>query len=517
MTEQEKNLIALLDSSDEANIALALILQQQLQSPIVEKRINDYQKMLELYAATDRRYTPVNSLSEDLPHLNFRSYLSDTDLPHIFSIQYYAWGGQSMGFEETPEDVKYSIYRTLLYFNLEDWFISNKTDKEIYDHNWSKSIIQIWVTYRLVEILPIFELLAKHWDDTPDMDYYFGEIYFERGDYSTAQQYFTKYVDAVPDGVSAISRYSDRSNYRFYKNKEYAPEEWHLLPQRHWSILKINAVGDSGSHPDYHALAPNTMEARIFLAQIASKQNDLLEAEKQYDLAIALCPEHWLAPHLPLAELLLYSPNPHPKKINKALAHLRHFWQNIAAINPQKYTHSASAWHGWHAEYGRLADYLTQRYPLLYTGVNYYYIAERYFLAAEQLRQLKADLSNVFDLLHTSATAISTTLSLYDLKKMTAKPFPNIFYARRPRLIFELLAALKQTSQKHKTKDLRIMAYSQLIKCNWQKIATAALIEKIQLIWQHYRDRSQVQILLNKYAKWLSKNDRCHRILLRKR
>jgi hypothetical protein len=517
MTEQEKNLIALLDSSDEANIALALLLQEQLQSPLVEKRINDYQKMLELYIATDRRYKPINSLSEDFPRLKFHSYLSDTDLPSIFSIQYYAWGGQSLGFEETQEDVKYSIYRTLLHFNLEDWFASNKTDKETYDYNWSKSLIQIWVTYRLVEILPIFELLAKHWDDTPDMDYYFGEIYFERGDYTTAQQYFIKYVDAVPDGVSAISRYSDLYTCRFYKDKQYAPEEWHLLPQRHWSILKINTIGDLGSDPAYHAFPPNTMEARIFLAQIASKQNDLLEAERQYDLAIALCPEHWLAPHLPLAELLLYSPNPHPKKINKAIAHSRRSWQNIAPLNPQKYSHNASAWHGWQDEYGRLAQYLCQRYPLLYTGVNHYYIAERYFLAAQRLRELKADLSTVFDLLHTSATTISIALNKYDLKEMTSKRYPNIFYARRPRLVFELLAALKHSSQKHKTKDLRIMAYSQLVKCNWQKIATSALIEKIQLIWQHYRDRQQVQILLQKYVKWLPQNDRCHRILLRKR
>jgi hypothetical protein len=301
-----------------------------------------------------------------------------------------------------------------------------------------------------------------------------------------------------------------------YQDKDYSPEEWHLLPQRHWFLLKMDTLSCLFSHPCHHALPPNTMEARIFLAQIATKENDLAEAEKQYDLAIALCPEHWLAPHLPLAELLLYSQNPHPKKINKALVHLRRFWQNIATI-PQKYSNYKTDWHTRQDDYAKLVEYLTQYYPLLYTGINYYYLAERYFLAAQRLRQLKTNVKTVFELLHTSAAAISSALSKYDLKEITAKPFPNIFYARRPRLGFELLAALKHTSQKNKTKDLRIRAYSLLINCNWQKIATAALIEKIQLLWQHYRDRPQLQILFRKYGKWIPKNDRCHRILLHKR
>jgi tetratricopeptide (TPR) repeat protein len=446
MTEQEKNLIALLDSSDEANIALALILQQQLQSPVVEKRINDYQKMLQLYAATDKYYDTTNTLSEGLPLLNFHSFLSDSNLPDIFSIQYYAWGGQSYGFEETPEYIEYSIYRALLHFNLEDWFVRQKTDSKVHERNRSKNLIQIWVTYRFVEILPLFELLAKHCNDTPDMDYYFGEIYFERGDYCTAQRYFTKYVDAVPDGVSAISRYSDIGRGLFYKNEEYAPEAWHLLPQQHWSILKINTISYLGSTPAAHAFPPNTMEARMFLAQIASKQNDLIEAERQYDSAIALCPEHWLAPHLQLAELLLYSQSPNPDDINKAVAHLHCSWQNIALIDAHKYTCNVSAWYGWQEEYGKLAQYLTLRYPLLYTGINYYYLAERYFLAAEHLRQLKANSTIVFELLHTSSAAISTAFYCHDLKQMTDETNPNTFYNRRPRLIFELLEALKHTS-----------------------------------------------------------------------
>jgi hypothetical protein len=516
MTEQEKNLIALLDSSDEANIALALILQQQLQSPVVEKRINDYQKMLELYIEGNSRHKKTINFSKDLMGLNFNSYLKDSDLPHIFSINAYPWGGQSFGFLETPEDIKYSIYRTLLHVNLEDWFASNKPDRERYDRDWTNSIIQLWVTFRLTEILPFFELIAKYWDNTPDMNYYFGGIYLELGDLALSRHYFSLYVDAVPDGVSTISRFSQVFKINHYQDKDYSPEEWHLLPQRHWFLLKMDTLSCLFSHPCHHALPPNTMEARIFLAQIATKENDLAEAEKQYDLAIALCPEHWLAPHLPLAELLLYSQNPHPKKINKALVHLRRFWQNIATI-PQKYSNYKTDWHTRQDDYAKLVEYLTQYYPLLYTGINYYYLAERYFLAAQRLRQLKTNVKTIFELLHTSAAAISSALSKYDLKEITAKPFPNIFYARRPRLGFELLAALKHSSQKNKTKDLRIRAYSLLINCNWQKIATAALIEKIQLLWQHYRDRPQLQILFRKYGKWIPKNDRCHRILLHKR
>lgn len=497
-------LIALLDSGQDDNIQLALTLALTQAGQAFFARLAQYENVAKAYCkAYQQHYQPEN-LSEYIPKFDFKNQLAIDDQPEIFSVQPYPWGGQGFGFGYTAARVLYIIQKSLLHSNLEAWMIEKKANTDNYDQTWTHVIVQLWATFRIVEIEPLLLCIAKYWDASYEPIYYLGEIAYQRQDYDLARQYFEHFLSLLPADVSSLSQFRHYSQRRISEEPAETPAEKakNLLPLPWANLVSITALYDN---PCYHALPPNSMEARIFLAQIALKAANIKEAERQYLLAIELCPRHWLAPHFALGRLLLQQ----KKQTKTAIRHFLQAEKNILAVAPelQKYA-SPMSWQSASDDYPDLCQYLPQRYPILYAGINGQYIAAIFFAAAQRLRKNKKQQLIRAQLLARAAFWAATTLRKTKPNKNNNYIEADIFYRKQPKLLLEILAALANISHKKQSKDFRIMAYSEVIKQlapypQHEKTLALALTAKIQALWLHYRDKPQIRLLIQQHKNLL--------------
>lgn len=510
-------LIALLDSGENENIDLAFLLAPSQGGKAFYTRLAQYENVAQAYCKAYQLHYKPEKLSEYILSFNFKNELSIDDQPKIFGVQPYPWGGQGYGFDHTAVQLIYLLQKSLLHSNLEAWMIEKKENTEIYNQTWTHVIVQLWATYRIVEIEPLLLLVAKYWDASHEPIYYLGEIAYQRQDYDLARQYFEQFLTLLPAGVSNLSQFRHYS-IRQVQVDEDSPESAataaakkikNPLPLPWANLVSIVALHDN---PTYHALPPNSIEAHIFLAQIALKAANIKEAERQYLLAIELCPRHWLAPHFAFGSLLLQQ----KKQTKTAVKHFFQAEENILAVAPQlqKYA-SPMSWQSASDDYPDLCQYLPERYPILFAGVNGHYIAALFYEAAQQLKRKKKQVFERFQLLTRAAFWAAQALSKIQQPPKKANYIePDIFYRRRPTLLAEILAALADCHYKKLTKDLRIVAYTKVMsaltdKPQHERLFALALSAKITAIWLHYRDKPQIRLLfqqhktiLKKYALW---------------
>jgi tetratricopeptide (TPR) repeat protein len=496
-------LIALLDSGENENISLAFLLAPSQGGKAFYTRLAQYENVAKAYCkAYQQHYQPEN-LSEYIPKFDFKNQLAIDDQPEIFSVQPYPWGGQGFGFGYTAARVLYIIQKSLLHSNLEAWMIAKKANAENYDQTWTHVIVQLWATYRIVEIEPLLLLIAKYWDASYEPIYYLGQIAYQRQDYDLARQYFEQFLTLLPANVSSLSQFRHYSQRRISEDSDQAPAKKakNTLPLPWDNLRTIAALHDN---PQYHALPPNSLEAHIFLAKIALHNNNINEAESQYLQAIALCPTHWLAPHFELGQLLLK----YRHKTKAALRHLLQAEKNTLAAPYLNINDSAMSWQASADDYPELCQYLPQRYPILYAGINGQYIAAIFFAAAQKLRNNRKQQLIRAQLLARAAFWAATTLRKTKPNKNNNYIEADIFYRKQPKLLLEILAALANISHKKESKDFRIMAYSEVIKQlaaypQHDKTLAVALTAKIQALWLHYRDKPQIRLLIQQHKNLL--------------
>ena len=193
-------LIALLDSGQDDNIQLALTLAPTQAGAAFYAHLAQYQTVAQAYCKAYKLLYNSENLSEYIPKFDFKNQLSIDDQPEIFGVQPYPWGGQGYGLGYTAAHILYLLQKSLLHSNLEAWIIEKKANTENYDQTWTHVIVQIWATYRIVELEPLLLLIAKYWDASYEPIYYLAEIAFVRDDYDLAKTYFEQFLQLLPAG-----------------------------------------------------------------------------------------------------------------------------------------------------------------------------------------------------------------------------------------------------------------------------------------------------------------------------
>ncbi len=283
---------------------------------------------------------------------------------NLFNIKPYAWGGQSFGFGESESiilnEISNFIENELPLIKIHE--VENQIDIQ-------KNAHQLWVTFRLIEFLPVFNFFESLENKIDENLFYLGEIYFEMKSYYQSAYYFNSYLKKCPNGISLNSPLSFMSIYhkkvRIYDDELFLKQH----PDKEWIRLN-HGICDVFSNPIYHAFSPNSLEAHTFLAQIYENQ-DFVKANYHFEKAINFCSNLPLSPYLPYIQFLIKN-----NQLNEIEKLSDKFWTNIKNIDKNNYF--AGSWKS-PDDYPKINEYLQKRYPLFFNGINHFYISEQFY------------------------------------------------------------------------------------------------------------------------------------------
>lgn len=526
-------LIDLLNSPERTNLELALeIWRAQPPHERVEERMRQF---LQVLMMPNERLDELRTGDEDVCErwLNWRERLGDMgrvrEATHIFTQTYYAWGGQSFGFSESEADVHSLLYESFMREGLEDWLAAQADDEQRQRH--LHCFLQWWITFRLTAIRPMMELVAQHWGrEDYYLWYYLGEVDIELGDDKRAEEHLRRYLQQAQERGEWVSRRSNLRKRTTYKGHYYDEEEaerTELLPNGAWYWLEFAAINDLGSHPRYHALPPNAMEAYEMLADIAQRRGDGQQAQALLQQAIDLCPDIWLAPRLKLAQAQIQA-----GKYTEVAPLLQRYWELLKAETRSRTHIHFLGWWGWQEEYPRLIEYLSRRYPLLHAGGDWWWLAERYYEVAAQMHAAKTHRQGIMRVLCCACEQWTALMSIANVHRLNDKnPYRLIKqWQQTADLPLRLLRALQRWGGTRRRKavatQLQAVSYmvdslhdllhryetqlsardkqehapsAQFIFALLPKLGEAAMRYKMQLLQLYYRDWWQIRTQLRKY------------------
>ncbi len=521
------SLLALLNSPVEENIELGLMLWRAQPHPLIDERLQAISEVLLLPDALEDLRAGEN---EDLIEMWLRRRVHIGDLGRvraatsIFSQTYYAWGGQSFGYDESPANIRSMVQESLIREGLVDWMRA-QADSEA-RQKYTERLLQWWVSHRVVELRPLVAYIGEYWQEEYHAWYHVGEIYLEEQNYELAAEALWRYIKEAEqrnEPIALRSRLHRRTEYKRHYHEE---EEAHLLPNGQWYWLGFDFCYDLGSHPHYHGLPPNLIESYEMLADIAAQRGEMEAAEAYLRKSISFCPTHWLAPRLKLGQLLLQR-----GKYEEAWGQLLAYWEGLRAETPNRRYIRFGGWHSWSEEYPLLIAYLLKRYPLLHMQGDWWWLAEKYYAAAEYLQRQKVHKQGVLRLIAAACDMLAKLFDLLQASDLYHKmPYKGVAAwqesADLPRRLFRALqqwgaarrrstlrlrlsavttlldavyTLLEKYEQARKNKSISATYKEQAILLPLPALAVDIFRYKLQLLQLYYRDWWQIRVLQRKY------------------